>query len=58
MTKPVWIGLVEVRPRPANDDLGDALGAYVPALAPALTEDEFVAVTTAGWTTPGTTLSG
>jgi hypothetical protein len=46
MKKPVWIGLLDLRPRPGNDLLGDAGGAYVHALAPAESREEFVAVWT------------
>lgn len=46
MTKPVWIGLLDLRPRPGNDLLGDSGGAYVQALAPASSREEFVAVWT------------
>jgi hypothetical protein len=46
MKKPVWIGLLDLRPRPGNDLLGDADGAYVQALAPAESREEFVAVWT------------
>lgn len=37
-----WIGLVHVRPRPENHLLSGAIGAFVPAVASAEDEDEFV----------------
>jgi hypothetical protein len=46
MKKPVWIGLLDLRPRRGNDLLGEVGGAYVQALAPAESREEFVAVWT------------
>lgn len=37
-----WIGLAQVKPRPGNEMLGIATGAFVPVLALARTQDDFV----------------
>ncbi len=37
----IWIGTVHVRPKPGNEDLGEALGAYVPTLALADSEETY-----------------
>jgi hypothetical protein len=42
--KTVWIGLVGVRPRPGNDLLSDAKGAYVNALALANSRSEYISI--------------
>ena len=39
----VMIGLVHVRPRPGNSELGSSLGAFLNALAEASDEDDFKA---------------
>ena len=39
--KPVWIGLVGLRPRKGNESLGDARGAFVLFLALASDETEY-----------------
>jgi hypothetical protein len=46
MTKPVWIGRIDVQPQPGNEALGEAAGAYVHAFIPADSSEEFVAVAT------------
>jgi hypothetical protein len=52
--RPVWVGLLEVKPLAGNDSLGDQFGAYVHVLAPADTWEEFaesarVLLETEGW---------
>lgn len=37
-----WIGLAHVRPRPGNESLGRAVGGFVPVLALAQDQREFV----------------
>lgn len=37
-----WIGLVHVKPRPGNEILGRAGGAFVPAIALARSGEDFV----------------
>ena len=36
-----WIGLAHIRPRPGNDLLGPAIGAFVPVVALAEDENDF-----------------
>ena len=43
----MWIGLVHVRPQPTNKLLGDAVGAFVPAVALADNEEDFASIATA-----------
>lgn len=42
--KRIWIGLAHVKPRPRNDQLDGAGGAFVPAVALAVDESEFATV--------------
>ena len=37
----VWIGTVHVKPKPGNEDLGEAVGAYVSTLALADSEETY-----------------
>lgn len=39
--KPVWVGLMDVRPLPGNESLDGQFGAYVHVLAPADSWEEF-----------------
>jgi hypothetical protein len=43
-TMVVWVGLAHVKPRPGNDLLGCAVGAFVPSVGLAENEQEFVSV--------------
>jgi hypothetical protein len=42
-----WIGTVHIKPRPGNEIIGCAIGAFVPALALASSADEYVSKVTA-----------
>ena len=43
----VWIGLAHVKPRPGNDLLDGAIGAFVPSLALAENEEDYASKVTA-----------